>query len=169
MGNGNYNALFKGLILPPFRRVHLQRLVDAIVIVVLEVLPQNPTEMPFTEDDDPVQTLSTDAAVESLRIWILPWAMRRGQHFLDSHILGALPIYTVSISKLIPRCCVPWVGLDNFLRTPSLWPGTSFSFLSKPYLLVRLPILFIAQSSCLDGLARVCFNTAVLLQVGHSL
>ena len=63
MGNGDYVTLFEGLILPSLWRVLLKRLMGAIVIVVLEVFLQNPTEMRFAEDDDPVQTLSADTAV----------------------------------------------------------------------------------------------------------
>ena len=56
---------------------------DAVEIVVLKVLSQSVTEMSFAEDDDPVQTLSADALVESLGIWILPWAVRSGQKLFD--------------------------------------------------------------------------------------
>ena len=45
---------------------------DAVSIVILEAIFKNPTEMPFTEDDDPGQVLSANAAIESLKVWILP-------------------------------------------------------------------------------------------------
>lgn len=38
---------------------------DAITIVILEVLYENASEMRFTEDDDPVLTLSADASTMS--------------------------------------------------------------------------------------------------------
>ena len=56
-------ALFGRLNFPSLWRVHLQGLMDAVVIVVLEVLLQNPTEMSFAEDDNLVQTFSADTAV----------------------------------------------------------------------------------------------------------
>ena len=103
MRNGDYIALFDGLIHPSLWRVHLQRLMDAVAIVVLEVFLQNPMEMGFTEDDDPVQTFSADTAVESLGIWILPGAAMSGQNLLDPHVLYSpfklVSIYSVTVTQ----------------------------------------------------------------------
>ncbi len=103
MRESDHIALFDGLILPSFWRVHLQRLIDAVVIVVLEVFLQNPTEMRFAEDDDSVQTFSPDTAVESLGIWILPGSAIRGQNFLDPHVLYSpfklVSIYSVTVTQ----------------------------------------------------------------------
>ncbi len=60
--------MFGRLNFPSFWHVHLKRLMDAVVIVVLEVFLQNPTEMRFAEDDDPGQTLSADTAVYPLEV-----------------------------------------------------------------------------------------------------
>jgi hypothetical protein len=76
MGKDDYITLFEGMILSSFRSVHLQRLMDAIVIVVLEVLLDNATEMCFPEDDDPNGALSADAAIDSLPVSILPRVAR---------------------------------------------------------------------------------------------
>jgi len=95
---------------------------DAIAIVILEVLHQNASEMPFTEDDDPVQTLSADATVQPFRVGILPRAVGRGQHFLDAHVLHATSeptaTYAVPVSKQIRRRCAPWEGLCYLLCRP---------------------------------------------------
>ncbi len=99
MGNGDHITLFEGMILPSFRSVHLQRLMDAVAIVVLEVFLQNPTEMGFTEDDDPVQTSSPDTAVESLGIGILPGAAVSGQNLLDPHVLDS-PLEHLAVNRV---------------------------------------------------------------------
>ena len=56
MRNGDHVTLFDGLIHPSLWCVHLQRLMDAIVIVVFKILLQNSMEMRFAEDDDLVET-----------------------------------------------------------------------------------------------------------------
>ncbi len=91
MRNGNDVSLVDGLCWPSLWRVHRERLMDGLAVVILEVVFENATEMSFAEDDDPVQTLPPDAPIESLRVWILPWTVRRDQHLVDSHILHALP------------------------------------------------------------------------------
>jgi hypothetical protein len=44
-------APFRWLHFPSIRRVHIQALVDAVFVVVLEVFFQDPFEMGFAEDD----------------------------------------------------------------------------------------------------------------------
>jgi len=73
MGNGDYITLFKGMNLPSFWRVHLQRLMDAIVIVVLKVRSENPFQVPFVENDDAVEALPADRSDQTFTIRILPW------------------------------------------------------------------------------------------------
>lgn len=91
MRNGSNLSFVDGLCRPFLWRVHLECLMDAVTIVVLEVLCQNPTQMSSIEDSDPVQTLSANAPFRSLRVRIQPGAMRRGQHLLVAHVFHALP------------------------------------------------------------------------------
>ena len=95
---------------------------DTIVIVVLEVFFQNPAEMRFAEDDDPIQTFPADTAVKSLGIWILPGAAISSQNFFDPHVFHSpsepISIYRISISKQILWRCVPRKSLDYLLRCP---------------------------------------------------
>ncbi len=65
MGNGDHVALIEVLILPSLWHVHLERLMDAVVIVVLEIFLQNSTQMGFAKDDGPVETLSANTPVQS--------------------------------------------------------------------------------------------------------
>ena len=66
MGNGDHVAFGDSLSGPSYRRVHFERAMNTVAIVVFKVLFQNPTEMAFAEDDCVVQAFSADAAVESL-------------------------------------------------------------------------------------------------------
>ena len=78
--------------------------------------------MRFAEDDDAVQTLSADTAVQSLGVWILPGAAISGENFLDPHVLYSpfkpISIYPVPVTQQIPRCRVPRKSFDYLLRGP---------------------------------------------------
>ena len=76
---------------------------DAVPIVVLEVILENSTQMSFAEDNDPIQAFAANAAVESFRVCVLPRAAVRCDHLFDAQVLySSFEIaseYCVSISK----------------------------------------------------------------------
>ena len=47
--------------------------------------------MAFAKDEDMIQTLAPDRADKPLGEGILPWAVRRGQHFPDPRALHSVP------------------------------------------------------------------------------
>ena len=63
---------------------------DAVTIVVLEVILENAAQMPFAKDDDVVQALAANTAVESFRIWILPRTSVRGQNVAVLRVMRKL-------------------------------------------------------------------------------
>ena len=69
------------------RAVHLKGEVCSGFIVIRDVVGKNSSQMVCAEDNDVVQALSTNGAVESFRIRVLPGTIRRGEDFFDTHIL----------------------------------------------------------------------------------
>lgn len=55
--------------------VHSQRQVRSILVIVLDIIAESPTQMRLAQDDDVVETFAADAAVESRRAGILPRAV----------------------------------------------------------------------------------------------
>jgi hypothetical protein len=75
---------------PRHRAIHVQRPVRAPMMVILEVLGQQPSEMSRVQDEHVVQALAMDAPDEPLDIRILPWAVRGDQDLFDAHVPDAL-------------------------------------------------------------------------------
>ena len=67
------------------RCVTLQGHVSAVLVVVRQVLRQNPAEVGFAQDDDVVQALSTYGANHALGVGILPGGLRCKEHGLRFH------------------------------------------------------------------------------------
>ncbi len=91
-------------------------------IVIRDVVGKNSSQMVFAEDDDVVQTLSSNAAVESFRIRILPGTMWCREDFFDAHVLDPpskpIAIDLVTVAKEILRRGVPRKGLNDLLCCP---------------------------------------------------
>jgi len=58
------------------RAVHGQRTVTAPAVVVLEIVAEDPAQVPLAKDDDLGQALAPDAADHWLGEWILPGTAR---------------------------------------------------------------------------------------------
>jgi hypothetical protein len=56
--------------------VLVEREMCASLMVVREVADQDAAQVPFTEDENVIQTLPSDRTDEALREGILPWAVR---------------------------------------------------------------------------------------------
>ena len=71
--------------------VLVEREMCASVMVVREVADQDAAQVPFTEDENVIQTLPSDRTDEALREGILSWAVRGREDFLDPQALHAAP------------------------------------------------------------------------------
>lgn len=67
------------------RRVSLQREMRSRVQVVVEVRSQDAPQLAIIQDDDMVETLTTDRTDEAFAIRILPGRARCDEHLLDAH------------------------------------------------------------------------------------
>jgi hypothetical protein len=61
----------------------VEREMCASLMVVREVADQDGAQVPFTGDENVIQTLPSDRTDEALREGILPWAVRGREDFLD--------------------------------------------------------------------------------------
>jgi len=64
--------------------------VTAIFLIVAEVIPYKPGEMPFAKDDDVLEELSTAAADPALGGSVLPWTAVGDPNGLGAHGLDEL-------------------------------------------------------------------------------
>ena len=81
----------------------LTSMMDAIAVVVLEVVFKSSAQMSSTENNDPIQAFVANAAIEPFRICVRSRAVVRCDHFFDVHVLySSLEVgskYRVTISK----------------------------------------------------------------------
>jgi len=115
-------ASLRRLHSPGLRAVHLQGLVAAPAVVVGEVVLENPSQMPLTENHDVVEAFATDAADDPLHVGRLPWTPRRDDHLLDAHRLDPSAevgtVDPISVSQQKPRRRVPRERLYDLLSCP---------------------------------------------------
>lgn len=65
----------------------MQRQVRSRMMIVVEVRSKNPQQVPFVENDDMIEALSTDGTDQPLNEWILPRRPIGDDDFLDAHML----------------------------------------------------------------------------------
>ena len=91
-------------------------------VIVGEVADKDAAKVPFAQDQDVIEALTSDGADKSLREGILPGALRRRQQFSDSHTLHALlkhvPVDAVAIAEEVERCAVIRESVHNLLGGP---------------------------------------------------
>src|SRR5437879_5102732 len=90
-GNLPYRPRLHPLDGPHVWRILLKREVSSRAVIVREVAGQAAAQMAFAKDEDMIQTLAPDRADKPLGEGILPWAVRRGQHFPDPRALHSVP------------------------------------------------------------------------------
>ena len=71
---------------PRQRTIHVQCPVCAPVMIILEVLGQEPPQMALVQDDHVVQAFAADAANEPFHVGILPWALGGDEDLFDPHV-----------------------------------------------------------------------------------
>ena len=107
---------------PDIRRIFVEREMCASPVIVGKVADEDAAEVPFAQDQDVIQTLTSDGADKSLCKGILPGALRSCQQFSDSHALHALlkhvPVDAVAIAEEIERCAVIRESVHYLLGDP---------------------------------------------------
>jgi hypothetical protein len=92
------------------------------MMVILEVISQEPPQMSFVQDDRMIQAFAADTPDEALHVGILPRTPRGDHDFLDPHVPHPLPkggaIDTVPITQQKSRGFVPREGIHHLLRCP---------------------------------------------------
>ena len=122
-GQRNDLAHLQRLHRPWDRRVLAEREVrSGRVVVVVEVLSQDASEMQLAEHDDVVEALSADGPDQPLDVWALPRTSRRDEHFIDPHRLDALAehvgVDAVAIADHVAARRVPGEGLGDLSCRP---------------------------------------------------
>jgi hypothetical protein len=102
--------------------VAVQRPVCSRRVVVGCVAPEDPYEVPFTENDDVVEALPPDRSDQTLAVWILPRRARSCHDFLDTHRLDAPDEISaedaVTVTKQIARHGIERKGFTHLLGGP---------------------------------------------------
>src|SRR5262245_66539172 len=78
-------ALLRRFDLSRSRRVPLQCLMRSGVVIIIDVIPQGPAQVIFTDDDQMIETLSADRANYAFGVRILERRSRRRGDLFDLH------------------------------------------------------------------------------------
>lgn len=104
------------------RTVVVQRLVCSRRVVVGRVAPEDPHEVPFTENDDVVEALPPDRPDQALAERILPRRAWSRDDLLDAHRLDApgkaVVEDAVAVTQQETRCGFVGKGLDDLQGGP---------------------------------------------------
>jgi hypothetical protein len=100
-----------------------ERSMTADQVIVVQVARDDSPEMGFVNHDEVVQTVPADRSDHALHEWILPRALRRDEHFLDSYSAHAasegISIGAIPIAEQVTGCLVKREGLAELLNDPS--------------------------------------------------
>jgi hypothetical protein len=101
MDQTNIRPLYR----PRHRTIHVQRPVRAPVMIVAEVVGQEPSRMSLVQDDHVIQAFATDAPDEPLDVGVLPqkWAP------LKLTGIGSLPL----VAPRSPRKIIPQIASNK--------------------------------------------------------
>src|SRR5437867_2282468 len=120
-GHLHHPALARRLHTPWLGCVLGQRQVGPGPVVVVDVLRQDPQQMPFAEHDDMVQAFPSNRSNHALGIGVLPGRARRNDHFPDVQGLGltrkSFSIHLVSVTDQMPWLLQP-ARLDQLSPSP---------------------------------------------------
>ena len=104
------------------RRILVQGQVRARLIVVIEIRPQQMTEVPFAKDNHVINAFPPDRPDQPLRISVLPRRPRGYRSIADAHGANTpnkyLTIGSIAVTDEITRSLVPSAGLDQLLGNP---------------------------------------------------
>jgi hypothetical protein len=103
-------------------RILVEREMRASPVIVGEVADEDAAEVPFAQDQDVIQALTSDGADKSLCKRILPGALRSRQQFSDSHALDTLlkhvSVDAVAIAEEVEWCAVIRESVHDLLGDP---------------------------------------------------
>src|SRR6266545_7408522 len=93
-----------------------------LLVVVLHELGQHGPKMPLVEDDEMVETLSSQGPDQSLRDSVGLWRVDRRGDCVDADTPGAVPkiaaIDGIPIAEQMAWFPAPWCGLDELPPHP---------------------------------------------------
>jgi len=82
--------------------VPIERRAASRLVVVREVLGENPQQMSLIENDHMIQALAANRADPALDVWILPWRAVGDDDLLDAQVLDALAEVLAVNAVMIP-------------------------------------------------------------------
>src|SRR5688572_30370014 len=85
------------------RRVLLQGEMCAGPMIIGDIRRQEPSQMPFAEDDHMVQTLAANGSDQPFREWILPRAQRAREYLANAHASDTPPEHLTVDGVAIPQ------------------------------------------------------------------
>src|SRR5437899_8138301 len=123
LGYSNDGPERRRLNAPRHRCVPLQGEVWPRLVVVADVLLENPLEMVLAEDDQVVQALPAYRPYDSLGVGVLPGRLGRGEDLPDpdrpDDPAECVSVGTIPIPQQVARLgAVPGNGLPDLLRGP---------------------------------------------------
>src|SRR5262245_35597592 len=123
LGDGHNGTQLRRLNAPRQRCVPLQGEVRPRLVVVADVLLENPLEMVLADDDQVVQALAADRSDDSLGVGVLPGRLWGGEDFPDTDRSDDPPelvaVGTIPIPQQVARLgAAPGKGLPDLLRGP---------------------------------------------------
>ena len=119
---GNLNDAAVYLNLTVRRAIQLQRLMNPVAMVVVEVAGEDASQVSFVHHDHVVEAFSSDASDQPFNERILPGRASSSHDLFDAHVpdaaLEVLTIDAVTISQQVSRCAVPRERFDDLLSSP---------------------------------------------------
>jgi len=104
------------------RRVSIQGQMCPRLVIVVEVVSEDASEVAIVENDAVIKALPADGSDQAFNIRALPRRAVCSHHLLDAHVLDALlkvrPVDAVAISNHEARRRVIGKRLDNLLSRP---------------------------------------------------
>src|SRR5438445_6510781 len=131
-GYSNDDPQRRRLHVPRDRRIPLQGEMRPGLVVVEDVLPENPPEMALVENDRVDEAFSADGPDHSCGVGVVPGRLRRGEDLPDTDSPDDPPelvtVGTISIPQQVARRgAVSGKGLPDLLRGPGCgWMAGDF-------------------------------------------
>ena len=92
-------------------------------MVILEVLTEDPEQMPLAQHDEVIETFSSDRSDQPFCVPVLPGRSGCGQHLFDAHAAKSfaydVPVGAVAVADEEARCLMKRERLDQLLGRPS--------------------------------------------------
>jgi hypothetical protein len=85
-------------------------------MVVAEILPRDPTQVPLIEHDDVIQTIPAYGTEHAFDEWILPRRTRRCKHILYSQALDP-SLHSVTMEAIAVTQQITWCGTKGNAST----------------------------------------------------